>query len=646
MVPVCFFVIGIILSLRYMITLPKNTVLPGTTILDASMIDQYGEALKRLSSVAHPGLLMAGATRFRRIFARDLIISACLTDDTKLLHDTLHILSVTQGTSFDATMGCEPGKIVHELPGVELERQLRTDYSASDSTAYYLIGIIRYWLLTQDQLWLTSHRGSIQSAVMYALRHIDDTTGIWWEDPHHVGNDVTRYALKVTYWKDSSAWNRPDGRVVYPAAYSITQAMYFAALRGLSQIPWTNNVYPATSSAKLAQTADNMRRALLTRLWEQLPDGGGRFKIGIDKQGDIPGLSSDGLHLLWFLEVGDLPEQMLTQLEASSRALVSPLGYRTLDTNGAQSAWYHGAKTVWPFEQAIIHQAALKFGLTGVMNIAVQMGSALGAIAAVVPTRWDVFPEYITFQGSDDQFRRSNGAATADVRVQCTRAPSLPLAPVDTNDQTQIQMDPTKVQPAEFTLSYLSNDGNEWRTAGDNPQLWTVAAVSYFGKLPSPRPLAIVHKYVASSPATSNQNNNNNNNVEASEQQQREPPLTPVVSAAVPQYRPCEIPRGARSVDYPIYCPREPQPLEFTCRDDSGTIPWHRINDDYCDCSDGSDEPGTSACSHIQNSFGFWCGRTKSTHIHLSKVNDGICDCCDGADETTSIVAGQCPQRC
>lgn len=32
----------------------------------------------------------------------------------------------------------------------------------------------------------------------------------------------------------------------------------------------------------------------------------------------------------------------------------------------------------------------------------------------------------------------------------------------------------------------------------------------------------------------------------------------------------------------------------FRCFDGSGTIPYEHLNDDYCDCADGSDEPGMS----------------------------------------------------
>lgn len=83
--------------------------------------------------------------------------------------------------------------------------------------------------------------------------------------------------------------------------------------------------------------------------------------------------------------------------------------------------------------------------------------------------------------------------------------------------------------------------------------------------------------------------------------------------------------------------------------DPSIVLDHSQINDDICDCPDGSDEPGTAACSHLRDrSHGFYCVNEGffPSYIENFKVNDGVCDyeiCCDGSDEWAS---GKCPNKC
>jgi protein kinase C substrate 80K-H len=83
--------------------------------------------------------------------------------------------------------------------------------------------------------------------------------------------------------------------------------------------------------------------------------------------------------------------------------------------------------------------------------------------------------------------------------------------------------------------------------------------------------------------------------------------------------------KGINDIDQARY-----QDSRFLC-DHDYSISREMVNDDFCDCLDGTDEPGTSACKNGQ----FFCRNTghKSLKISSSKIADGVCDCCDGSDE-------------
>ncbi|KAI9644045.1 hypothetical protein NHQ30_007397 [Ciborinia camelliae] len=112
---------------------------------------------------------------------------------------------------------------------------------------------------------------------------------------------------------------------------------------------------------------------------------------------------------------------------------------------------------------------------------------------------------------------------------------------------------------------------------------------------------------------------------------------------------------------------------KFTCLSNpSISIDISKVNDDYCDCPDGSDEPGTSACTYLSDLSppqplqgstgssphntslalpGYYCKNKGHipTYVPFTYVNDGVCDyelCCDGSDEWEGVGGTKCADKC
>ncbi|XP_067677378.1 glucosidase 2 subunit beta-like isoform X3 [Haliotis asinina] len=100
-------------------------------------------------------------------------------------------------------------------------------------------------------------------------------------------------------------------------------------------------------------------------------------------------------------------------------------------------------------------------------------------------------------------------------------------------------------------------------------------------------------------------------------------------------------PRGVPLSRALLYQPGEGN--TFKCLNTVQEFPFEYVNDDYCDCDDGSDEPGTAACPNMK----FFCQNKGhvAEDILSSRVNDGYCDCCDGSDEYQQEKI-QCPNTC
>ncbi|KAB5566181.1 glucosidase II beta subunit-like protein-domain-containing protein [Coniochaeta sp. 2T2.1] len=144
--------------------------------------------------------------------------------------------------------------------------------------------------------------------------------------------------------------------------------------------------------------------------------------------------------------------------------------------------------------------------------------------------------------------------------------------------------------------------------------------------------------------------------------------LLSTVAGATVASAAASLPRGVGPEFVNFYSSKD----TFSCiTHPSITLRPSQINDNSCDCPDGSDEPGTAACAFLDplspaqplpssltgttNTTnvlpGFWCPNEGhvGSYIPFMYVNDGACDydlCCDGSDEFAHVGGVKCENRC
>lgn len=293
-------------------------------------------------------------------FSRDSILSAILLENLEMLKEQLIFCAKKQGTKKNPQTGEEPGKIFHEIPPYTKNNK-STKFNASDTTALFLIGHYFYLKKTNNNALLKQYKKNIEKASNYIIKHLKD--GLFYEDPKF--SNAKNFLLKVTYWKDSMLFERKNQEPAYPICYTLLHTQNLAGIYSATKL---------LNSEKMKKISEKMKKSL-NKLFNKKQK---KFYIAIDKEGYLNGISSDFLHMLFYLDKKDLTKEQLNSIVKNSKILETKAGYRTLDSESSKKLpdKYH-AETIWPFEQAFIYDGAKKFNLEKQKQISKKVTSYL-----------------------------------------------------------------------------------------------------------------------------------------------------------------------------------------------------------------------------------------------------------------------------
>eukprot|EP00958_Prasinococcus_capsulatus_P025895 scaffold4488_cov358-Prasinococcus_capsulatus_cf.AAC.7 len=452
-----------------------------------------------------------------------------------------------QGTKTDPRTGEEPGKIFHEFPGVDLKGR-NTAYAAIDTTPLFLLaanvllkGMSKPAPENEVLSFLERLEEGVQRALAFVLAHISDE-GLYFDAPATTTSSKDRsrggherFALPHTYWKDSpNLANSGAGKYPsYPVSYSVAHAYALLALDA------------SLETLALFRT--------LSEAWE--PTRG-----SLSSSGTVAG-NARARTL-----VGDVQEAKARLIEGLP-LLVAPSGLfvdfkdATGQSKGVSSDTLHVLAFLKPeyLQEAGIDVSGYE-GLT----------SDLHTEVGIATTETFKDPSAARKAGLGDMYHQGTVWAIEQVLIfsGALRHRLFWIARVALRHVAALKR---SAQDDEFwEFMRMSDDGKVWVGAGNHLQLWTVAAAHYFEHYLQTGEVSFLDGSLSTRAGA-------------------------VAACTFHGVRPgveerycCLVEERARNQS----CDDT-----FKCLDEMTVITFDQLNDDVCDCPDGSDEKGSPACS-------------------------------------------------
>ena len=347
--------------------------------------------------------LAAGAPWFFTLFGRDSLWAArmLLPLGTELAAGTLRTLAHRQGTTHDEATAEQPGRILHELRGADLDLGEGTVlpplyYGSVDATPLWVCLLHDAWRWGMPVEEVAALLPALEAALAWMTEH-GDADG----DGFLEYRDTTGHGLANQGWKDSGdsvQWR--DGRLAEgPIALCEVQGYaHEAAVGGAALL----DAFGRDGGDRWRAWARDLAARFRAQFWVH-DDDGAYPAIALDAaKRPVDTLTSNIGHLLG-TGLLDADEERAVARRLGSPELSSGYGLRTMATSSA-GYWplrYHGG-SVWAHDTAIAVAGLVRAGhadvaselAVGVLTAAAELGyqlpelwsgDARGTVPAVVP---------------------------------------------------------------------------------------------------------------------------------------------------------------------------------------------------------------------------------------------------------------------